>query len=198
MKRAKTLSVIHIILVAIALLLIIIPWYQLGIEFPSFIAGGKIIIDSKYLVAGSIYIIIILLKSLEYKIESSKNKECKVLFALRNTSDKILTFGLLILLAYNGFLSAIYPVVLLSKDYIMEAMKKLSADNGKMIEKSFLGISEKVILDLGIIFLLFYNLPFELWSIYFADACIMIATMIGMINGCIYYFSSKKILMDKK
>lgn len=198
MKVAKNLSLFHIVLTAIAILMILIPWYQLGITFPSFIAGGKIVIDTKYLVVGFLYIVIILLKFLEYKVEPTRKKDGKLIFALRNTSNKILTFGLLFILSYNGFLSIIFPVFLFMKDNIMETMKKLSADNGKMIEKSALGISEKVILDLGIIFSLFYNLPFELWNIYFADCCIMIATIIGVINGSLYYFRAKELLMNEK
>lgn len=198
MKVAKNLSLLHIILSFIAILIILIPWYQLGISFPSFIAGGKIVIDSKYMVVGLLYIIIILLKFLEYKVEPTRKKDGKLIFALRNSSNKILIYGLLFILSYNGFLSIIFPVFLFAKDNIMETMKKLSADNGKMIEKSALGISEKVVLDLGIIFSLFYNLPFELWNVYFADCCIMIATIIGVINGCLYYFRAKELLMNEK
>lgn len=175
-----------------------LPWYELGIDFPEMVAGGKIIINAKYLIVGFIYIFLILLKFLEYKIEPTRKKEGKLVFSLRNTSSKILTYSLLILLSYNGFLSASYPVLLIAKDYIMETMKKLSADNGKMTERSLLGISEKVFLDLGIIFLLFYNLPFELWNIYFADCCIMIATTLGVLNGCIYYFRAKNLLVNTK
>lgn len=195
MKAFKNLSMIHIVLVFLSLLILMIPWYQLGIEFPSFIAGGKIIVDSKYLVVGSFYIIILILNIWESRTEPYRKKELKLLMAFRNASNKILFHGLLILLAYNGFISVMIPVVMMMKDILVEMMKKLSADNGKMMEKSPLGLCEKICMHIGLIFLLFYNLPFELWNLFFADALIMIGTVLSVLNGCIYYFRAKKMLI---
>ena len=86
----------------------------------------------------------------------------------------------------------------MAKNILVNTMKSLSADNGKMNEKSRLGFMEYVTLRLGILSLLFYNLPFELWSFYFADALIMIATVLAVLNGCIYYFNAKNMLMNRE
>lgn len=172
-----------------------IPWYQLGINFPNFVAGGKIIIDSKYIVVGFLYIILFILKFWEYKVELINQNNWSVLFVLRNVCDKILLNGLLILLSYNGFISAVIPVIVISKDILVENMKKLSADNGKMIEKSLLGITEKTCMSLGLTLILFYNLPFELWNIFLADALIMISAVLSVLNGCLYYFRAKNLIM---
>lgn len=197
MKLSKSLSIIHISFIIIALLILIIPWYQLGVEFPNFVAGGKIVIDSKYFVVGFIYIILLLLKFLEYKIDPAPKKDFKVLFALRNASDKIFLEGILMILAYNGFMSIFIPIMIMGKETIVETMKKLSADNGKMMEKSALGLTEKICISLGIILILFYNLPFELWRIFLADVLIIIGAIISVLNGCIYYFRAKRLLIDK-
>lgn len=196
MKNSKYLNIIHIVLALVSLLILMIPWYQLGIDFPSFVAGGKIVIDSKYLVVGFLYIILFLIKFLEQKLSSKKDS--KIMISLKQASDKILLNGLLIILAYNGFLSIAIPIIVLMKDSIVDSMKKLSADNGKMMEKGPLGIMEKVTMNLGIILLLFYNLPFELWNIFLADALIMIAVVLGVLNSCIYYFRAKNVLLTKK
>lgn len=197
MKASKILSIIHISIILISLLLLMIPWYQLGISFPSFVAGGKIIINSKYLVVGFLYILIFVLKLSEYKVELTNKIEPNILMVLRNACDKILLNGLLILLSYNGFISAVIPVIVIAKDILVENMKKLSADNGKMIEKSMLGITEKTCMSLGIILILFYNLPFELWNIFLADALIMIGTALSVLNGCLYYFRAKNMIIQK-
>lgn len=195
MKSSKILSICHISIAILALIILMIPWYQLGISFPSFVAGGKIIIDSKYLLVGFLYILLFLLKFWEYKLEIVNRNNWSVLFVLRHACDKILLNGLLILLAYNGFLSAVIPVIVISKDILVENMKKLSADNGKMIEKSLLGITEKTCMSLGITFILFYNLPFELWNIFLSDALIMISAVLSVLNGCLYYFRAKNLMM---
>lgn len=195
MKIFKNLCIIHIVLAFLSLVLLMIPWYQLGTTFPTFIAGGKIVIDSKYLVIGSFYIIILILNIWESRIEPNRKKDVKLLNAFRISSNKILLNGLLILLAYNGFINVMIPILLMVKEIIVEMMKRLSADNGKMTEKSFLGLCEKICMHMGIIFMLFYNLPFELWNLFFADALIMIGTVLSILNGCIYYFRAKKVLL---
>lgn len=198
MKLSKNVSIIHIIFVVIALILLMMPWYQLGIEFPNFIAGGKIIIDTKYLVVGFITIMIILMKLWEYKLELTQKKDGNLLLNIRSASDKILLNGLLIILAYNGFLSVVIPVLIVIKEILTESIKKISADNGKMLERSILGILEKTCLNLGLILILFYNLPFELWNIFLADALILIGTVMSVINGCIYFCRAKNLLIETK
>lgn len=193
----KYLNIMHIGIIFIMLTILMIPWYQLGIEFPTIIADGKIIIDTKYIVVGFLFIILVLLKFLESKLET-KYKDPTLLTILKKASDRILIHGFLIILAYNGFISVIIPVTLIIKETLMETMRKISADNGKMLEKSFFGLLEKVCLNLGILFLLFYNLPFELWNIFFSDALIMVGTVLSVLNGCLYYFKAKNLLLNDK
>lgn len=198
MNLLKNISIIHIVLIILALFLLMIPWYQLGIEFPSFIAGGKIVIDSKYFIVGFITILIILLKLWEYKLEIANKQEIDFLKSIRIASDKVLLNGLMIILAYNGFISVVIPILLVGKEILLENIKKVSADNGKMMERSMLGIFEKTCLNLGVIFILFYNLPFELWNIFLADALILIGAVMSVINGCIYFFRAKNLILNRQ
>ncbi len=198
MKKIKNMIITRIILMIFAIILLIIPWYQLGFDFPSIMAGGKIIIDTKYIVVGFLYILLILLKVFEAQNIERQKKDLKMLCNLEETMEKILQNALLMILAYNGFITVIIPVLIIAKMMITDTMKNMSADNGKMLEKSRLGICEKGVLHIGIIFLLFYNLPFELWNFYFADACIIIATILSVLNGTIYYFQAKNLIVAKK
>ncbi|MCI8575030.1 MAG: hypothetical protein HFI09_01015, partial [Bacilli bacterium] len=174
-----------------------IPWYQLGIHFKTLIAGGKIMIDTKYVITGFFFILSYLLKLIEFRIQHHKKLEKDLIINIEKAFEEIFIEGLLIILAFNGFISVIIPVIFLSKNILVSTMKKLSADNGKMNEKSKLGLTEYITLRLGILSLLFYNLPFELWDFYFADALIMIATVLSALNGCIYYFNAKNMLMNQ-
>jgi len=197
MKITKNISLIRIFLAILSLIILMIPWYQLGIEFPSFNAGGKIIVNSKYLVVGFLVIVSIILQLLKGRIPLKEKKELNLLLSLEKASDMILLNGLLMILAFNGFISVVIPVLIMIKTVMTETMKKISADNGKMTEKSRLGFCEKITMTLGIVSMLFYNLPFELWNFYLADALIMIATVLAVLNGCIYYFRAKNLLMNK-
>lgn len=197
MKTYKNLSIVHMIMDFLILFILIIPWYQLGLSFPSFTAGGKIIVDTKYIIVGFFFIITLILRLWETRVIPTKKKELKLFIAEKNACDKILIVGILILLAYNGFTTVLVPIMIISKEIIVGMIKNVSADNGKILEKSLLGWSEKITLNLGIILLLFYNLPFELWNFYFADAIMFIATILNVISGCIYYFQAKNMLLSK-
>ncbi len=198
MKIIKNISLIRMITMLIGLLLLMIPWYQLGIHFPNYIAGGKIIIDIKYIIVGFIFVFSYLLKLVVFRMKNKIKSELKFILTIENALDHIFIEGLLVLLSFHGFISPIIPIVIIAKKILVDAMKKLSADNGSMNEKSKLGYCENIILRLGIILLLFYNLPFELWNFYFADALIIIATVFAVLNGCIYYFQAKNMLVKEQ
>lgn len=196
MKRIKNICFLRMACMLATIVLLLIPWYQLGIEFPTLLAGGKIIIDSKYFIAGTLVMLFFLLKIFEIHIDPNKKENAKLIFSLEEASEQFLITGLLIILAFNGFISVIIPIICLLKLILVDTMKKISVHNGKMIEKSKLGYCETVLLGLGIILLLFYNLPFELWNIYLADVLVMIGAALCMLNGMIYYFKAKNILFN--
>ncbi len=155
-------------------------------------------IDLKYVITGFLFLFSYLLKLILFRLNQHKKKEQPLIFKIEKSLEEIFVEGLLMILAFNGFISVVIPVVMMAKNILVNTMKSLSADNGKMNEKSRLGFMEYVTLRLGILSLLFYNLPFELWSFYFADALIMIATVLAVLNGCIYYFNAKNMLMNRE
>ncbi len=155
-------------------------------------------IDLKYVITGFLFLFSYLLKLILFRLNQPKKKEQPLIFKIEKSLEEIFVEGLLMILAFNGFISVVIPVVMMAKNILVNTMKSLSADNGKMNEKSRLGFMEYVTLRLGILSLLFYNLPFELWSFYFADALIMIATVLAVLNGCIYYFNAKNMLMNRE
>ncbi len=195
---AKKISILRMSIIALSLIILMIPWYQLGFTFPNFMAGGKIIVNTEYLCVGFLFLITILLKIFSLSLVERKKKELKLIVSLEEAMETIQIEGLLILLAYNGFISGVIPLIIVSKEIIIQTMKKISADNGKMMEKSRLSMCEKIMMNVGILLLLFYNLPFELWNFYFADALVMIATILSVLNGCIYFFEAKNLIVTKK
>ena len=195
---AKKISMFRIIVMVTGLIILMIPWYQLGIHFKTLVAGGKIMIDLKYVITGFLFLFSYLLKLILFRLNQHKKKEQPLIFKIEKSLEEIFVEGLLMILAFNGFISVVIPVVMMAKNILVNTMKSLSADKGKMNEKSRLGFMEYVTLRLGILSLLFYNLPFELWSFYFADALIMIATVLAVLNGCIYYFNAKNMLMNRE
>ena len=52
MNLPNKITVARIVLAVSILVLLLVPWYELGIEFPTYVIQGKIIVDLKYIIAG--------------------------------------------------------------------------------------------------------------------------------------------------
>ena len=107
-------------------------------------------------------------------------------------ADKILVNGLLIILAYQGFISEVIPVIIISRDIIVDALKTLSASKGVVVKANVWGKVKTIFMMLGITLVLFYNMPFELWNIKLDYIFVYIATVLSVVSGVIYYFDITK------
>ena len=113
-------------------------------------------------------------------------------------ADKILVNGVLIILAYNGFISLIVPIIIITRDTFVDSIRMVSASNGKVIPAGAMGKSKTVCMMIGVSFMLFYNLPFELIHLPLSDILIMAACLLSVISGCEYYFNAKNALFEEK
>ena len=179
------------------MVLLIIPWYSLGIDFPSYTINGKIIIDLKYIIAGVLFILAAVTDFFDGRIARKNNLVTDFGKVMDAIADKILVNGLLIILAYNGFISIAIPVIIITRDTFVDAFKMASGNKGKVIAASFLGKAKTMTMMIGIALTLFYNLPFELIGINIAYALVLIATLLSVISGVEYYFNTKDTFKDK-
>lgn len=73
MNLPNKLTLGRIITAIIILIMLMVPWYSLGLEFPTFQIAGKIIIDLKYIIAGILFVIAALTDFLDGHIARSRN-----------------------------------------------------------------------------------------------------------------------------
>ncbi len=108
--------------------------------------------------------------------------------------NDILIDGLLIILAYKGFISIMIPlIVIISKNIMREVEININMDKVKKIYKKFENVSN-ILLDVGISLTLFYNLPFEIWDLNLSMLILNVSCLFIMIKIIIYYVESSKIL----
>ena len=191
MNLPNKLTLTRIIMAILVMVLLIVPWYSLGIEFPTFVISGKIIIDLKYIIAGILFVIASITDFLDGKIARKYNLVTDFGKVMDAIADKILVNGLLILLAYNGFISIAVPVIIITRDTFVDAFKMASGNKGKVVAASFLGKAKTMTMMIGIALTLFYNLPFELIGVNVGYALILIAVLLSVISGVEYYFNTK-------
>ena len=56
MNKANKITMIRVIMSVIIIILMLFPFDQMGIDFPTFLIGGRILVDLKYLVIGLLLI----------------------------------------------------------------------------------------------------------------------------------------------
>lgn len=198
MNLPNKITMTRVVLSICTLVLLIMPWYQLGIQFPIFTVAGKIIVDTKYLIAGVLFLIASVTDFLDGYIARSENLVTDFGKVMDAIADKILVNGILIILAYQGFISILVPILIITRDTIVDAIKMASGTKGKVVAASNLGKLKTIFMMIGVTFMLFYNIPFELLHVPIADILILVACILSVISGCQYYFKVKELLFKQK
>jgi len=197
MNLPNKITLGRIITSLIILIMLMIPWYSLGIDFPTFLVAGKIAVDLKYIIAGILFMIAALTDFLDGYIARSQNLVTDFGKVMDAIADKVLVNGILILLAYDGFISIAIPVIIITRDIFVDSFKMASGKKGKVVAASKLGKAKTMCMMIGITLTMFYNLPFELIGINIAYALIIIATILSVVSACEYYYNTKDTFKAK-
>ena len=197
MNLPNKLTIFRIFLTFVIIFILLFPFYNLNMNFPKFTVDGTILIDSKYIISGILFIIASLTDFLDGYIARKYNlitNEGKLLDAI---ADKILVNSVIIILSAHGFIHPIIPVVIIVRDVIVDSIKMLAAANGKVVAAINSGKWKTATLMIGTILTLFYNLPFELWNIHVSDVLLIIATVLSVISAIQYFCLNKKIIFSE-
>ena len=198
MNIPNKITICRIALSILLLIIMIFPVDKVGINFPEFQLAGKLIIDSKYLICGIIFLIASLTDFVDGYLARKYNLVTDIGKVMDAIADKILVNGVLILLATEGYISPIIPVVIVSRDIVVDSIKMVAGQKSGAVGASMAGKIKTACMLVGITLLFFYDLPFSLANIYPAKAIIMIATVLSVISGIQYYVKNKKYLFDTK
>ncbi|MBQ9853708.1 MAG: CDP-diacylglycerol--glycerol-3-phosphate 3-phosphatidyltransferase [Bacilli bacterium] len=197
MNLANKITMSRIYLAVLMLFVLMFPWYQLGIEFPMLNLIGKINIDSKYLVAGVLFIVAALTDFFDGKVARKYNMVTDFGKMIDAISDKILTNTLIIVLACDGMIHPLIAVIIIGRDIVVDSIKMLIGNKGKAVAAIKVAKYKTASLMVGLALKLFYDLPFSLISIRIADYLLILAAVLSIISGVKYYIMSKEYLTDK-
>ena len=198
MNFANNLTRSRIVMAIIILIILLFPWSDIHFTFPTFLVAGKVLVDSKYIIAGFIFVIASVTDYLDGQMARKEKKTSDYGAIMDAIADKVLVNGVLIVLAYQGFISVLIPVIIVIRDIIVDALRIGAASKKVIVKANKCGKIKTVTMLIGISLMLFYNLPFEIWNIYLAEILIDIATVLSVASGVIYYFDIKDKVLDWK
>lgn len=200
MNLPNKITIARIVLSVLIIIILLGGSYTVsifGFEIPKLFINETIVVDLKYVIAGVLFIIASITDFLDGFIARKYNLITNFGKLVDAIADKILVNSVLIILASQGFIHPIIPVVIIIRDSIVNSIKMLAASNGKVVAAIKLGKLKTACLMVGIVLTLFYNLPFELYNISVAKVLLFIATILSIISGIQYYTMNKYLLQDK-
>ena len=196
MNLPNKLTISRIIMSVIIIILLLFPFQMAGIEFPQLFIDEKQVVESKYLIAGILFILASLTDFLDGYIARKNNIVTDFGKLLDAIADKVLVNSVLIILASQGFIHPIIPVVIIVRDSIVNSIKMIAASRGKVVAAIKSGKVKTATLMVGIALTLFYNLPFELVNLRVADFLLFGAAILSIISGIQYYLLNKHLLFE--
>jgi CDP-diacylglycerol--glycerol-3-phosphate 3-phosphatidyltransferase len=189
---------IRIILSFVIIAILLFPFDAMGVELPRLFINEAIVVDIKYFIAGIIFIIASLTDFLDGYIARKYNLITDFGKMIDAIADKILVNSVLIILAATGFIHPIIPVIIIIRDTVVNSIKMVVGNKGKVVAASKMGKVKTASLMVGIVLTLFYNLPFELWNLRVSDFLLILAAILSIISAVQYYSVNKDILFEKK
>lgn len=190
------LTFVRLILSLVIIILLIFPFYRVGVNFPQFLFKN-ILIDLRYLISGVLFIIASITDYYDGKLARKNNEVTNFGKLVDAIADKVLVNSVLIIFACQGFISAVVPVVIIVRDIIVDAIRMICANNGKVQAAKLSGKIKTATLMVGVILTFFYNLPFQIWGYRVSDFFLYFGTIMSVVSMFEYYNLNKKIIFQE-
>ncbi len=196
MNVPTKITVLRLILTVFIVALLCIPFSYFGFKFPTYDVNG-VAVELNYIIAGVIFIIASLTDFLDGYLARKNNQVTDTGKMLDAIADKVLVNPILVILAANGFINAIIPVIIISRDIIVDAIKMEAANKGKVVAAIKSGKLKTASMMVGLVLVFFYNIPFEFINIRVDLFLLYFASIMSIISAVQYFTLNKDIIFTK-
>ena len=194
MNLANKITTSRMVLSIIIIVILLFPFYDVGVDVPTYLVNGNIVVDLRYIVAGVLFIIASLTDFLDGHIARKYNMVTDYGKMMDAITDKLLVNSVLIILACNGMVSPVIAVVVIIRDFIVDSAKMVVGNKGKAVAAIPIAKVKTALLMVGLTLTFFYNLPFELFNFGLSDLLLIIASVLAVVSGVKYYNMAMKIV----
>ena len=181
MNLPNKITVTRLFLTLVIIVMLVIPYSSLGINVMTFDVGG---VKVEFIIAS-------LTDFLDGYLARKYNLVTDLGKMLDAIADKVLVNPILVILACNNFIPAIIPVIYITRDIIVDAVKMQAASKGHVVAAIKSGKLKTASMMIGICLVFFYNIPFEFINIR-VDLFLLYFACIMSVVSCIQYFVLNK------
>jgi len=193
-KLPNRLTNLRLILSFIIIIILLFPFNMVNVSFKKYLIEDTVIIDSKMIIVGVLFIISCITDYLDGHLARKYNNVSDYGKLMDPIADKISVNSVLIILSAYGYIHPVVPVIVIVRDIIINSLRMVAASSGVAEPAMLSGKIKTVFLMLGIIFKLFGNLPFGLYNIAVDDFFIIAGSILCLISGFEYIKAYKKYL----
>ena len=195
MNLPNRITIVRLFLTLVIILLLCVPFSSFGIQFPKYDVNG-VVVEFNYIIAGFIFIIASLTDFLDGYLARKYDMVTDTGKILDAIADKVLVSPILILLAANGFIPVIIPVIYVTRDIIVDAIKMQAASKGNVVAAIKSGKIKTACMMVGLVLVFFYNIPFEFINIRVYLFLLFVACILSVISAFEYYRLNKDLLFS--
>lgn len=196
MNLPNKITMSRIFLSIIIIIILLFPFESAGINIPKLFINESLVIETKYLIVGVLFVIASLTDFVDGHIARKYNLVTDFGKMIDAIADKVLVNTVLIILASSGFISPVIPVVIIFRDTVVDSIKMIAGNKGNVVAASKTGKLKTICMMVGLTLTLFYNLPFELWNIKVSDVLLILACILSVISAFEYYNLNKKFIFE--
>jgi CDP-diacylglycerol--glycerol-3-phosphate 3-phosphatidyltransferase len=177
----------------------IFPFELVGVEFPSYQMKGSLVIELKYIIAGVVFLIASVTDCLDGNIARKYNLVTDFGKVMDAIADKVLVNGVLIILAWEKMLPLVVPVIIITRDIVVDSIKMASGSKGKVVAASWPGKIKTICMMIGVTLTFFYNMPFAFIGegIAVDSLFIFVAVIMSIYSACQYYWVNKDFIFSE-
>lgn len=164
MNLPNKLTVIRVLLVPLLILVYMFPYDTTGINVPVYH-----ILDTDISLVNIIILVIFIVASITDYFDGRIARSKKLITTFGKfadpIADKLLVNTIFLLLASDGKINIIIPIIMISRDTIVDAIKMSAASKQVVVAASKLGKLKTVSQMIALCFLLVNNFPFSVLGI---------------------------------
>lgn len=199
MNLPNKITCVRLVLSVIVLLILLFPWHDVNVEWPVYSVLGVENVNLKYIIAGVLFMIASVTDFLDGYIARKYNMVTDFGKVMDAIADKVLVNGVLIILAYDKFIPLLVPVIIITRDIVVDSIKMASGSKGRVVAASWPGKIKTICMMIGVTLTFFYNMPFAFIGngIRIADIFVYVATIMSIVSGCQYYLVNKDFIFSE-
>lgn len=195
MNLPNKLTIFRIFITIFIIIILLFPFNAIGISSIKLFINESIVVSLKYIIAGILFLIGCLTDFIDGYIARKYNMVTELGKMLDAIADKILVNSVLIILAAQGIIHPLIPVIIVSRDTIVDIIKMIVGNKKGAVAAIKSGKVKTTFMMVGLTLTLFNNLPFELWNLKISSLFLIIATVLSIYSGIEYFKQNKSCIL---